>query len=126
MMILKPDVALERPALNPRKLADLKAVQLHCDLRTDGVNLKAIPLPKRLRVEHRRRREQIYCTRHVKRIPRSVGCRIISSIVNLNLVALIDRQSPIVGRIAVAEYGKSNEHSRVIRSIHGSPLDSQV
>src|SRR5258708_38094025 len=124
-MILKSDVALERPTLSSGELAHLHAIQLHRDLGADCIDLETIPLPERFRVEHRCWREKIDSACHMKGIAGGIGCRIISPIIDLNLVALIDCQFPVVGWIIVAEHWEANEYAGIVGSIDSSPINRQ-
>ena len=115
MVVLQTDVAL-RQSIRIHELADLLPVEDHGDRVPLCGDLIAVPLSHRLRCQCCRGREFLHRSGHVERIAKRVRrhIRVLSRIVDLNLVSLVRRRLPVVSRIGIAKRRNADEHAGIV------------
>lgn len=123
MMVLQPDVTLQW-AIPILEAAYQFAVKLDRNVITFGFDFKRIPLAYRQRSQLGCGSQFVDGTRLVQRIAERVGIdvRVFSCIVDLNLIALVHGELPVIGGIAVSQGRETEKNTRVIVRVGGSPI----
>ena len=61
----------------------------------------------------------------IERVARLASIRVVAALVDLDLIALIHRELPVVRRIAAAKRREPDEHSGIVGDVGGAPIDAQ-
>ncbi len=125
MVVLQTDVTLQRPSQVAGQAAYRLSVQPHLDIWADGFDLECVPLAERFRRELNGRRQLIDGAGDVERTSSGVCVGVKSSVVNLDFVALVDCEFPILSRVLISQRREAQKHTGVVEWIDGPPLDSE-
>src|SRR5712691_4083506 len=125
VVILEPNVALERTSSVAREKAHRRGIKDDVHAVTYHVDLEPIPLADAPRRLLRGWREGVDRARTVRRAAGGVGVGVVAPGVDLDFVALVDGEPPVVGGIAAAEGREAQEDSGVIEHARGAPVHPQ-
>lgn len=103
-MILETDVSHGRAAVVRRQLTYKRAVQPDADVPPVGLDLEGVPLSDRPRRTLIRGRERVDRARQMEWISRLTRLGIDTALVDLDLVALIDRDPPVMVRLSALPF----------------------
>src|SRR5882724_10749956 len=114
MMILHSDVTAERSSLVGAEMAHKLAVESNLDVRPCGFDLERVPLAQGFRRELGRGCQLVHGARHVQGTAGGIRVGIKSSVIDLDLIALINGQLPILCRVLITKRREAEKDSRVI------------
>src|SRR5690606_34057940 len=123
VMVLQPDMPAPRPADVALQPGDGRAVEQDRNVQAKRRDLEDVPVAGRTRGHHLGRRQPVDGPGAVERAAETLLLRIVSPIVDLDLVTVRHRKPPIGVRMRRPERRKTKEDPGVVLRRRSAPLD---